>query len=72
METGGFDVLAIRPHYQRLELDYILQRGSVLSTALSKTARAVIRPLGVGRLQVPYWLGQTFVAAKRRPSQPES
>ena len=67
METGGFDVLAIRPHYQRLELDYILQRGSVLSTALSKTARAVIRPFGVGRAPVPYWLGQTFVAARRRP-----
>jgi SAM-dependent methyltransferase len=66
METGGFEVQAIRPHYQRLELDYILQRGSVLSEALSKTARAVIRPLGIGRAQVPYWLGQTFVAATRR------
>jgi SAM-dependent methyltransferase len=65
METGGFEVLTIRPHYQRLELDYILQRGSQLSAALSQTARAVIRPLGVGRAQVPYWLGQTFVAARR-------
>ena len=66
METGGFEVRAIRPHYQRLELDYILQRGSVLSAALSRTARGVIRPFGIGRAQVPYWLGQTFVAARRR------
>ena len=66
VETGGFEVRAIRPHYQRLELDYILQRGSVLSAALSRTARAAIRPFGIGRAQVPYWLGQTFVAARRR------
>ena len=37
METSGFDVQAIRPHYQRLELDYILLRGAVLSGALSKS-----------------------------------
>jgi SAM-dependent methyltransferase len=67
METGGFAVQTIRPHYQRLELDYILQRGAVLSEALSKTARTLIKPLGIGRAQVPYWLGQTFVAATRRP-----
>jgi SAM-dependent methyltransferase len=66
MESAGFEVRAIRPHYQRLELDYILQRGSLLSSALSKAARAVIRPFGIGGAQVPYWLGQTFVAAKRR------
>jgi len=66
LESGSFDVAEIRPHYQRLELDYILQRGSILSKALSNAGRAVIRPLGVGRAQVPYWLGQTFVAARRR------
>jgi SAM-dependent methyltransferase len=66
LQSVGFEVRAIRPHYQRLELDYILQRGSVLSAALSKGARAAIRPLGIGRAQVPYWLGQTFVGAVRR------
>jgi SAM-dependent methyltransferase len=65
LETRGFAVADVRPHYQRLELDYILFRGSVLSTALSKAARAMIRPLGIGGAQVPYWLGQTFVAARR-------
>jgi SAM-dependent methyltransferase len=67
LDAAGFDVRTIRPHYQRLELDYILQRGAILSAALSKIARGVVKPLGIGRAQVPYWLGQTFVAAKRRP-----
>lgn len=65
LETSGFAVEVVRPHYQRLELDYILFRGSVLSAGLSKTARALIRPFGIGGSQVPYWLGQTFVAARR-------
>jgi hypothetical protein len=25
----------------------------------------LVRPLGLGRAHVPYWLGQTFVAARR-------
>jgi 2-polyprenyl-3-methyl-5-hydroxy-6-metoxy-1,4-benzoquinol methylase len=65
LEATGFAVAVTRAHFQRLELDYILFRGSVLSQALSKAARAVVRPLGLGRAQVPYWLGQTFVAARR-------
>ncbi len=65
LERTGFAVDVVRPHFQRLELDYILFRGSVLSAALSRVARAVIRPIGIGRAQVPYWLGQTFVAARR-------
>ena len=69
LDTSGFRVEVVRPHYQRLELDYILFRGSIVSAALSKTARAIVKPLGIGRAQVPYWLGQTFVAA-RRTSEP--
>ena len=65
LERTGFQVETIRPHFQRLELDYILFRGSVLSRALSSAARAVIKPLGLSRAQVPYWLGQTFVLARR-------
>ena len=65
LEKTGFSVEVTRAHYQRLELDYILFRGSVLSKALSNASRAVVKPLGLGRAQVPYWLGQTFVAARR-------
>jgi SAM-dependent methyltransferase len=67
LESTGFSVERVRPHVQRLELDYILFRGSILSQALSSGARAVVRPLGLSRVQVPYWLGQTFVLARRGP-----
>jgi SAM-dependent methyltransferase len=65
LRRSGYAVETVRPHVQRLELDYILFRGSVLSTRLSRAARAVARPLGLSRAQVPYWLGQTFVIARR-------
>lgn len=65
LETTGFTVQAVRPHWQRLELDYILFRGSVLSSALSSASRRVAALVGAGKLQVPYWLGQTFVIARR-------
>ena len=65
LETTGFQVEHVRPHFQRLELDYILFRGSVLNTTLSNVSRAIVRPLGLSRAQVPYWLGQTFVLARR-------
>lgn len=65
LESTGFTVERIRPHWQRLELDYILFRGSVLSGGLSRASRAITGALGAGKAQVPYWLGQTFVIARR-------
>lgn len=65
LESTGFRVESIRAHWQRLELDYILFRGSVLSQALSRLSRRVAGMAGAGKSQVPYWLGQTFVIARR-------
>jgi 2-polyprenyl-3-methyl-5-hydroxy-6-metoxy-1,4-benzoquinol methylase len=65
LEKSGYTVDLVRPHFQRLELDYILFRGAALSRALSSVGRALARPLGLARTQVPYWLGQTFVLARR-------
>ena len=48
-----------------LRLDYILHRASVVSAALARVAQAVVRPIGLSRAQMPYWLGQTFIAARR-------
>ena len=65
LENAGFAVETVRPHWQRLELDYILFRGSVLSKTLSSIARRGVAALGARHMQVPYWLGQTFVLARR-------
>jgi SAM-dependent methyltransferase len=61
----GYHVDASRPHIQRLELDYILFRGSVFSRTLASGARAAARCFKVSRLKVPYWLGQTCVFARK-------
>jgi SAM-dependent methyltransferase len=65
LESTGFRVAVVRPHIQRLELDYVLSRGAALSRGLSRVARAIVKPFGLARVQVPYWLGQTFVAARK-------
>jgi SAM-dependent methyltransferase len=65
LENHGLSVVHVRPHVQYLELDYLLKRGAVLSARLSRILRTVARLLGVSRWQVPYWLGQTFMVARR-------
>lgn len=68
LDRAGFDTVDIRPHLQRLELGYVISRGSVVSPALSRVGGRVVSALGVGGREVPYWLGQTFVAARARSS----
>ncbi len=65
LEQHGLEVLEIRPHFQRLELDYLLAREDVVSAPVSKVSRSVVRALRLSHRQVPYWIGQTFVAARR-------
>ena len=65
LRRHGFEVVDMRAHVQRLELNYLLSRGEVISQAVSKSSRAVARLLGLCSHQVPYWIGQTFVAARR-------
>ncbi len=65
LERHGFDVVEMRSHFQRLELDYLLSRGAVISDALSKASRAVAKGVGLSGREVPYWIGQTFVAARK-------
>ena len=66
LETHGFDIVDMRPHVQRLELDYLLSRAEVVSRSLSKASRDMARMLGLSARQAPYWMGQTFVAARKR------
>jgi hypothetical protein len=65
LEKTGYAVERMRPHVQRLELDYILFRGSAISPALSAGGRTMARWLRLGRVEVPYWLGQTFVLSRK-------
>jgi predicted TPR repeat methyltransferase len=65
LKRNGFEIIEMRPHVQRLELDYLLSRGAVVSEALAAAARFAARVTLLSRRQVPYWIGQTYVAARR-------
>jgi SAM-dependent methyltransferase len=65
LERHGFQVVEMRPHVQRLQLGYLVDRGAVVSRALSRASAAVVRALGLSAWQVPYWIGQTFVSARK-------
>ncbi len=64
LQTAGFEIATVRPHVQRLELDYLLSRAAVVSPTLSRVGASVVRRVGLGACQVPYWMGQTWVAAR--------
>jgi SAM-dependent methyltransferase len=66
LDRAGFDVVEVRPHLQRLTLGYVVERGHVVSPGLSRLGSRAVSLLRIGRRDVPYWLGQTFVAARAR------
>ena len=66
LEDAGFDVVRIRPHFQRLALGYVLRRATPYVGAPARVAERVCRWLGIADRQVPYWMGQTLVVARKR------
>ena len=66
LEDAGFDVVCVRPHFQRLALGYVLQRAAPIAGALVRLAERLCRLAGIGNVQVPYWMGQTLVVARKR------
>ena len=66
LEDAGFDVVRIRPHFQRLALGYVLQRATPYIGAPARAAERMCRWLGIANRQVPYWMGQTLVVARKR------
>lgn len=67
LRTSGFDVVDMRPHYQWLELGYVLKRGEAVIGPFARLGRSVASGLGVAHRQVPYWIGQTLAVARKKP-----
>ena len=65
LEKHGFVIVEMRPHVQRLELDYLWSRAEVVSGWPFRLLRRAARSLGLATRQAPYWIGQTFVAARK-------
>ncbi len=69
LEDAGFDLVAGRPHFQRLGLGYVLHRASRYVGAPARLARYLVARVGMSEWQVPYWMGQTLVIARKRVRQ---
>jgi SAM-dependent methyltransferase len=66
LEDGGFDVVNVRPHFQRLALGYVLRRARPYAGAAAGIAERLFSALGMAEYRVPYWMGQTLVIARKR------
>ena len=66
LEDAGFDVIQIRPHFQRLGLGYVFQRATPYIGWPANLARRLLAGLGLADRQVPYWMGQTLVIARKK------
>lgn len=66
LDAAGFDVIVVRPHVQELELGYLAQRLHLYSRTLSHILAPFVSALGLQHQPMPYWLGQTFVIARKR------
>jgi 2-polyprenyl-3-methyl-5-hydroxy-6-metoxy-1,4-benzoquinol methylase len=66
LEDAGFEIVRIRPHFQRLSLGYILRRATPYAGAPARMAERLLRQAKVADWQAPYWMGQTLVIARKR------
>ena len=65
LEKSGFEVLVVRPHYQRLSLGYVLRRASAYLGTPASLAGRTVALARLSEIQVPYWMGQTLVIARK-------
>lgn len=68
LEDTGFEIIRIRPHFQRLSLGYILRRAMPYAGAPARLTERLLRAIGIADWQAPYWMGQTLVIARKRPT----
>lgn len=65
LDITEFEVVKINPHIQTLSLEYLVQRIKPYSRSIHKMASKIINTFDIGNWEIPYWLGQTLVLAKK-------
>lgn len=65
LEQKGFEVLEIRPYYQTLQMDYVLERATPYFPPAG-WVRPLLRGLGLGNSSLTYYIGQTLVIARKK------
>jgi len=66
LEKSGFSMLKIKPHFQSLALGYLIFRMKAYSKLLHNIGNIVVKLTRTKNLQIPYWLGQTLVIARKK------
>jgi SAM-dependent methyltransferase len=65
LEQKGFEVLEIRPYYQTLQFDYVLERATPYVPPVA-WIRPLVRALGLKNASLTYYIGQTLVIARKK------
>jgi 2-polyprenyl-3-methyl-5-hydroxy-6-metoxy-1,4-benzoquinol methylase len=65
LNETGFRVVSVRRHWQTLELGYILYRMEAYIHRVAQGLGWLVKKLGLSHLQIPYWMGQVLVIAKK-------
>lgn len=66
LEKTGLSIVLKKPHFQSLELGYLMWRMKAYSPFLHTIGYKTTKLLGLEKLQIPYWLGQTLVIARKK------
>ena len=64
LNESGYRTLYVAPHWQTLELGYVLKRASSSSSLISPFAR-VVNAVGLGHIPFSYYVGQTLLVAQK-------
>ena len=65
LERVGLKPLLMKPHFQSLALNYIISRALPYLGGLGSKLEGLAESKALSRLQVPYWMGQTLVIARK-------
>ena len=65
LKKNWFSIKVTKPHFQSLELGYLMFRMKAYSAFLHTVGYNTTKFLGLEKVQMPYWLGQTLIIAKK-------
>lgn len=65
LELTGFKMIDHCNYWNNLELNYIMLRMEPYFPSASRFGMRVVKGLGIQNLNIPYWMGQVLVLARR-------
>ncbi|MBW2991819.1 class I SAM-dependent methyltransferase, partial [Candidatus Woesearchaeota archaeon] len=66
LDKTGFETIVLKKHFQRLALGYLVFRMRQYSNILHNIGKKIIGIFKINKMQIPYWLGQTLVLARKK------